>query len=257
MKPHSVFCWFFITLLWITLPLGAQNPPKEGKKIKYIIKKGDNVIGIARKFGMNPQEILTLNNIKNAHHIREGQEIIVIDNRNASMAVMPVVATSSAPKEVKKVETKRYHAVMQGETLSSIARSYGITVAQLMEWNKLTVAQTALKPGQKLIVGDLSNEVKQEQFLTGKGRIVNERGMGMMISGVDANLNVALHRSAPEGSMIRVYNESTKRAVLAKVIGKIPNVDSDKKVIVKLSAGACRALGVMNDRFPVEVTYEK
>jgi hypothetical protein len=57
--------------------------------------------------------------------------------------------------------------------------------------------------------------------------------------------------------MIRIYNESTKRAVLAKVIGKIPNVDSDKKVIVKLSKGACRALGVMNERFPVEVTYEK
>lgn len=257
MKPRTLFCLFFAALLWVTLPLSAQNPPKEGKKAKYTIKKGDSINGIARKFGMKPQDVLALNNIKNANSIREGQEITVIDHQSAATAVVPVVAASSAPAAVTKVETRRYHAVMQGETLNGIARSYGTTVANLMQWNNLTAANTGLKPGQKLVVGDLSNEVKQEQFLTGKGRVVNERGMGMMISGVDANLSVALHRSAPEGSMIRIYNESTKRAVLAKVIGKIPDVDSDKKVIVKLSKGACRTLGVMNDRFPVEVTYEK
>ncbi|WP_250630098.1 LysM peptidoglycan-binding domain-containing protein [Rhodoflexus caldus] len=257
MKSRILFFLALTVLSGIIRPLDAQTPPKDGKKIKYTVKKGDSVNGIARKFGMKPQEVLALNNIKNANHIREGQEILVIDNQRAATDAIPVVAASSAPAAVTKVETKRYHAVMQGETLNSIARLYGTTVANLMQWNNLTTANTGLKPGQKLVVGDLSNEVKQEQFLTGKGRIINERGMGMMISGVDAKLNVALHRSAPEGSMIRIYNESTKRAVLAKVIGKIPNVDSDKKVIVKLSAGACRALGVMNDRFPVEVTYEK
>jgi LysM repeat protein len=248
MKSRALFCLLLAALLWITFPLKAQNPPK---KIKYIIKRGDTVTGIARKFGMKPQEVLTLNNIKNANSIREGQEITVIDNQLTLTSVVPVAAAAT------KVETKRYHAVMQGETLNSIARSYGTTVAKLMQWNNLTAANTGLKPGQKLVVGDWSQEIKQEQFLSGKGRAVNERGMGMMISGIDTNLSVALHRSAPEGSMIRIYNESTKRAVLAKVIGKIPNVDSDKKVIVKLSKGACRALGVMNERFPVEVTYEK
>ncbi len=255
MKPRALFCLFFAALLWVTLPLGAQNSPK---KIKYTIKSGDTVTGIARKFGMKPQEVLTLNNIKNANNIRKGQEIIVIDNQQLAVApAVPVVAAAAPAKTTTTVETRRYHAVLQGETLSGIARTYGATVAQLMEWNNLTAANTGLKPGQKLIVGDLKNDIKADSFLPGKGRVINERGMGMMISGVDANISVALHRTAPEGSVIRVYNESTKRAVLVKVIGKIPNVDSDKKVIVKLSKGACRALGTMNERFPVEVTYEK
>ncbi|WP_448519340.1 LysM peptidoglycan-binding domain-containing protein [Rhodoflexus sp.] len=255
MKPCALFCLFFVALLWIHLPLEAQNP---SKKTKYTVKRGDTVTGIARKFGMKPQEVLTLNNIKNPNSIREGQEIIVIDNQQLAAApAVPVVAAAAAPAKSTTVETVRYHAVTQGETLSSIARNYNTTVANLMQWNKLTADNTGLKPGQKLIVGDLKNEIKSDNFLPGKGRIVNERGMGMLISGVDANISVALHRTAPEGSVIRVYNESTKRAVLVKVIGKIPNVDSDKKVIVKLSKGACRALGTMNARFPVEVTYEK
>lgn len=253
MNARTLFGLVFTISIWIILPLAAQNPPK---KTKYIVKSGDTVTGIARQFGMKPQEILALNNIKNANHIRQGQEIIVIDNRQLAAAPAVPVVVAAAPATTT-VETRRYHAVLQGETLSSIARTYGTTVARLMEWNNLTAANTNLKPGQKIIVGDLKNDIKSDKFLPGKGRIVNERGMGAMIKGVDANISVALHRTAPEGSVIRVYNESTKRAVLVKVIGKIPDVDSDKKVIVKLSKGACRALGTMNDRFPVEVTYEK
>jgi len=254
MKPCAAFCLLIAALLWINLPSEAQNPPK---KTKYTIKRGDTVTGIARKFGMKPQDVLMLNSIKNPNSIREGQEILVFDKQAVAVPVVPVMTASSSPVKTTTVETKRYHVVMQGETLNSIARNYNTTVANLMRWNNLNTTNTGLKLGQKLIVGDLKDNVKSEKFFSGKGRIVNERGMAMMINGVDADLSVALHRTAPEGSMIRIYNESTKRAVLAKVIGKIPNVDSNKKVIVKLSKGACLALGAIDERFPVEVTYEK
>lgn len=250
MKPHMLCRLLVLALMWIILPSKGQNP---SDKVKYIVKSGDTITEIARRFGMKPQELLALNNIKNANHIREGQELIVIDNRRRAAApALPAKTAASV-----KTETKRYHVVMQGETLNGIARKYGVTISDLVAWNRPITADAKLKPGQKLVVGDLSRDIKPEQFLTGKGRIVNERGMGMMIDGADVNLSVALHRVAPEGSIIRIYNESTKRAVLAKVIGKIPDVDSDKKVIVKISKAACRALGVMNERFPVEVTYEK
>lgn len=42
------------------------------------------------------------------------------------------------------------HAVVQGETLYGIARRYGVTVAQLRQWNGL--AGDLLRPGQQLVV---------------------------------------------------------------------------------------------------------
>jgi hypothetical protein len=43
------------------------------------------------------------------------------------------------------------HIVRSGETLSSIARKYGVTVGKLREWN--TIANPDLiKPGQKIVI---------------------------------------------------------------------------------------------------------
>jgi LysM repeat protein len=47
-------------------------------------------------------------------------------------------------------EVKKTHTVKSGEKLSSIARKYGVTVADLKTWNY--VGKRGLKPGKKLIV---------------------------------------------------------------------------------------------------------
>ncbi|MCS6967223.1 MAG: LysM peptidoglycan-binding domain-containing protein [Cytophagales bacterium] len=239
--------FWFAAMALATTPLLAQN------KMKYTVKKGDTVIGIARQFGMKPQELMALNRLANPDRIREGQELTVIP----SHAPEALASVTLVAKPIKLDDNRRYHVVAKGETLSSIARKYSTTAEALAQWNNFISPHTKLKEGQKIIVGTLDQSVGSRQFITGKGRIVNERGMGAVISGIDNQLSVALHRTAPEGTIIRIYNESTKKAVFAKVIGKLPNIDSEKKIIVKLSKGACRALGVVGERFPVEVTYEK
>jgi membrane-bound lytic murein transglycosylase D len=56
------------------------------------------------------------------------------------------------PQLQQQKSTPKYHTVASGETLGSIARKYGVTVKQLVEWNKLSNPD-ALKLGQKLKVG--------------------------------------------------------------------------------------------------------
>jgi LysM repeat protein len=63
-------------------------------------------------------------------------------------------AINAQKKEGYVVETlaevKKTHTVKSGEKLSSIARKYGVTVADLKSWNY--VGKKGLKPGKKLIV---------------------------------------------------------------------------------------------------------
>ena len=43
------------------------------------------------------------------------------------------------------------HTVRSGDTLSSIARRYGVTAGQIAAWNDLKVSGV-LRPGQKLAI---------------------------------------------------------------------------------------------------------
>lgn len=43
----------------------------------YVVKKGDNLTKIARKYGISVNELAALNNIKNKNLIRVGQKIII------------------------------------------------------------------------------------------------------------------------------------------------------------------------------------
>ncbi|MEO1438613.1 MAG: hypothetical protein AAFV80_23940, partial [Bacteroidota bacterium] len=74
-------------------------------------------------------------------------------------------------------------------------------------------------------------------------------------TGSSPNL-IALHREAKEESVIQVYNPMSNRTFFVKVIGKVPP-SYDPKVKVVLSSSAARALGAIDPRFHVKITYQK
>lgn len=58
----------------------TPSPEKSDEKIKtetYTVKKGDTLYGIARKFGMNLAELLSLNNMGNDAVLKYGQKLAV------------------------------------------------------------------------------------------------------------------------------------------------------------------------------------
>lgn len=96
-----------------------------GLKCEHIVKRGETLTGIARLYGKTVQEIMAANGISRPDYIREGQ-ILKIPNCTPG----PVrTATPGGPPTGCK------HVVKLGETLSSIGRLYGQTVAALMAAN--------------------------------------------------------------------------------------------------------------------------
>ena len=59
-------------------------------------------------------------------------------------------ATPQKPAPVQQQSSIKYHKVKKGETLSSIARKYHTTVANLKKWNKLK--SDFIREGQRIIV---------------------------------------------------------------------------------------------------------
>ncbi len=59
-------------------------------------------------------------------------------------------ATPQKPAPVPQQSTVKYHKIKKGETLSSIARKYHTTVANLKKWNKLK--SDFIREGQRIIV---------------------------------------------------------------------------------------------------------
>ena len=101
------------------------------------VQRGENLTLIARRYGVTVNQIVNENSLRSTT-IRPGQRLRI--NANASRARSSVTSISG-PRTVR-------HRVRSGENLTVIARRYGVTVRQIMNWNGLR--STTIRPGQRL-----------------------------------------------------------------------------------------------------------
>jgi murein DD-endopeptidase MepM/ murein hydrolase activator NlpD len=188
---------------------------------------------------------------------------------------------------------KTMHTAAAGETLFSISRQYGISVDQLKEWNNLQNAE--LKIGQSLFVVqpiyssnqpdtnttslpvvipptqsavtetqpvkttpvEITPTIKISENVKGSDEI-SESGLAELIDGTEGNRKyLALHRTAPVGTILKIRNEMNNREVFVRVMGKLPDTALTDKLVIKVSKSAYDRLGAIDQRFRVEVTYYK
>ena len=119
---------------------------EEMKKVSdrsvHIVKSGENLGSIAKKYRISVNQLKTWNKLKSTT-IYPGQKLIVYSS-GAPMAQ----AGNNQP--VERSTEQKIHTVKSGENLTVIARKYQCTVTNLKEWNNLK--STTLSVGQKLKV---------------------------------------------------------------------------------------------------------
>jgi LysM repeat protein len=228
--------------------------------ILHKIDPRETLSGIAKKYKVSIADLQKENaEIIKKDKIKSGQ-VILIPAR--SVTVPPTLAAQNqqekkANQEVKKQNFKeKWHTVKNEESLYKIAFSYSIHIDSLKKWNNL--ANNDIKENDKLVVGYTKPKEEQVYVPLSGENVVRENGMGEMITGTNnTELKLALHRKLPIGSYVRVVSESTGSSVTVKIIGKIPDIDSDDKIIIKLSQAACKAIGMVNERFPITLVYQQ
>ncbi|MDT2782081.1 LysM peptidoglycan-binding domain-containing protein [Vagococcus fluvialis] len=124
---------------------------------KHIVKSGETLYGISLKYGVTVAQIKQWNNLKN-DIIYVGQSLIVSSNGSSNnQTEKPTTPTNPTTPNTNSQK----HTVKSGDTLSGIAWKYGITVAQLKQWNNLK--SDIIYVGQTLIVkgGSSNNQTEK------------------------------------------------------------------------------------------------
>ncbi len=109
----------------------------------YVVRSGDTLWSISRKFGTTVNTIKRSNGLRSSR-LKVGQKIYIPNNSGA--------ATKQAVKDAEKVKTQlvRYR-VRRGDTLTSISRKFGVKISELRRWNALNSKGT-IYAGQRLKV---------------------------------------------------------------------------------------------------------
>jgi membrane-bound lytic murein transglycosylase D len=137
--------------------LAAAETRSGGPAVRGIhtVRRGETVGGIARRYGMTAAQLRAANELGSSNFIRAGQRLRVGPARSAPRVSKSETTRSSAGgKSAKKrsiaAAPTRAHVVRRGETLSSLARRYGVSVEALMTVNRLRSSH--LRAGDRLTI---------------------------------------------------------------------------------------------------------
>ena len=114
----------------------------------YVVKKGDTLYSISRKFNISVNELKDLNNLTN-NEIYPGQELIIVEKQEE-----PIINNDYDIYEVVK-----------GDSLWAIANRYNIRVNDLIELNNLS--DLTISIGQKLLVP--KKDIDEDIYIVEKG----------------------------------------------------------------------------------------
>ncbi len=116
----------------------------------YKVEKGDTLYSISRKYQITVAELRAANNLSESDVIKVGQKLKIpsADISNAAALATDNKATTSATTMSATKATKEY-TVVKGDTMYSISKKHGMTLAEFMALNGLDNS-SVIKVGQKL-----------------------------------------------------------------------------------------------------------
>ncbi len=261
----------------LKIPYGGK--PKAPDAVKtpqgtvHRVAAKETLFSIARHYNVSVDDIKAWNNLKDGN-LSVGQEILIRPKPAQPAAEVKAAASPSAA---------RTHTVAAKETLYSIARTYGMTVGQLKEWNGLTadevkigqvltvaapspgtapavpvvapaVVTPAVQPGTNPSVTPVEN-IKISESLSGASE-QKETGMAALLQGTEGNRKyLAQHPTIKPGTILKVRNLATNQEVFVRVTG--PPAAPDATVMIFISRSAYDRLGATEASFRAELTYYK
>ncbi|MDO9520179.1 MAG: LysM peptidoglycan-binding domain-containing protein [Pseudohongiella sp.] len=122
---------------------GTQLYAYQTPDINYTIQRGDSLSAVASRFNTSVSQLVSLNQLTDAHRIRVGQVLLLPHDTNMITQTL-VAATEPAP-----VQAGGAYAVRSGDTISSIARRYRVNESDILRLNGIT-NPNRLRIGQQL-----------------------------------------------------------------------------------------------------------
>ena len=105
----------------------------------HIVKKGEGIQTIAKRYGTTVKQIMAANSLKTSK-VKVGQSLVIASDDKKTTRVI-------AKNQISK---KKTYLVKRGDTLHSIAEKFDVTLVEIKRWNKNISSN--IQPGDKLTI---------------------------------------------------------------------------------------------------------
>ena len=173
------------------------------EKQTYVIRPGDSLSRIARRYGVRLRDLMQWNGLRSPL-IHPGDRLTVWKPRPSKPE------KASRPQPQKSASGQRQHTVQPGETLWGLSRAFGVTVAQLQEWNELPGA--LIRPGQQLVVGLPDPGADEQLYTVVKGDTLYSiaRRFGLHAHDLARQNNISLSSALLTGTTLKISTRSAE-----------------------------------------------
>lgn len=138
---------------------------------KYTVQSGDSVWKISNDHGITMAQLIEWNNIKN-NFVYPGQQLIVSNggSSNTGANTGNTSGSNSSNSSSSNTASGTKYTVKAGDSVWSVSNKYGITMAQLIQWNN--IQNNFIYPGQQLTVSN-SGSTNSASSNTGSSANIN------------------------------------------------------------------------------------
>lgn len=143
------------------LPVASASSTKGIRSVTHKVKPGESLASIAKTYNVTPEQIKSWNSLRR-NAVRTGQLLRIntattegeseslaaetTETRNTASSAKASAPAKSSSK--KKPATATTHKIKSGETLSSLSKKYGVSIAEIKNANGMK--SDALRAGQSL-----------------------------------------------------------------------------------------------------------
>lgn len=252
-----------------------------GKKtIVHKVEAKETYYSIGRKYNVTPQSIIQFNSNRT---LQIGTILRVPTDRSYLVQQVPSVPEVPVGSKMAVIDYK----VGPREYLVAIARKFNTTVEDIKVLNNLTSNTLAIGQIIKVPYGTAteitppqappldtpkvesrSSSTQIDSNLNAGDRLklpparyglreVDERGVAIWISdeNMDGTKMLALHQTAPIGTIIKITNPMSGKSTFAKVVGKFTLNESTKDAIIVITKATADLIGALDKRFQATIVY--
>ena len=239
---------------------GAAKTDDPARAGIHVVQSGQTLYSLAGRYGVSQADLRKWNGLP-GDNVLIGQALIV--SEKAYQARNPAFPTDSPTPPAHAAENRPATPV---DVATRPAETRPIAPAEAKPDHRTertgtnepaprsaSTASIPAKPAEPEI--ELPRPGNDAPMPT-RGRRVSSSGVAEMIEGNDGSGKyLALHRSAPIGTLVQVRNEFNNQSLWVKVIGRLPDTGVNDKILIKLSTQAFTKLSPQDRRFRAEVSY--
>lgn len=142
---HKRWIWISLLLTSLFLSLVGHAVAAPGaQETVYVVRRGDTLYSIARRYGVDLWDIVRANGITNPSLIYVGQRLVI-------PGVGPAPTPTSSPATPEPPPAQTVYVVQRGDTLYRIALRYGVSMWDIVRANGIT-NPNRIYVGQRLVI---------------------------------------------------------------------------------------------------------